>query len=188
MILLRRSASLVHQSVINLAKKCCEPTCTSESNCKNGSTQVSNGCGGYCTVCNKTGNYHCPDGSSVPDASMCKSDPDGIIVQDGSYCIIISKYQGYDAGNYAMAKTPSGWYFPSLTVMQKASQHIDIINQQLNKIGEPNLLNAWYWTNTYWSQHYVYAINPYTGQSTKTGSSEDSTVVSRAYFRFYKNC
>ena len=168
-------------------KKCCEPTCTTESNCKNGSTQVSNGCGGYCTVCNKTGNYHCPDGSSVPDASMCRSDPDGIIVQDGSYCIIISKYQGYGPGDVAMKSTPSGWKFPSLSVMQKASQHVGIINQQLNRIGEPNLLNTWYWTNTYWNENYVYAINPYTGVYTKTGAS-GGTTVSRAYHRYYKDC
>ena len=168
-------------------KKCCEPTCTNESNCKYGSTQVSNGCGGYCTVCNKTGNYHCPDGSSVPDASMCKNDPDGVIVQDGSYCIIISKYQGYGPGNEAIASTPAGWKFASLKVMQKASQHVGIINQQLNKIGEPDLLNTWYWTNTYWNENYVYAINPYTGVYTKTGAS-GGTTVSRAYHRYYKDC
>ena len=176
-------------TLYKLCKACCEPTCSDESNCKYGSSQVSNGCGGYCTVCKKTGNYHCPDGTSVPEASMCKSDPDGIIIQEDNFCIILSKYQGYNYGDKAMNSTPSGWRFASLSVMQKVSEHVGTINQQLNKIGEDNLLNSWYWTNTYHSDCCVYAVNPYSGAVFKTVHPESGQPgISRAYYRYYKNC
>ena len=172
-------------------KACCEPTCQNESNCKYGSSTVDDGCGGSCTVCNKTGNYHCPDGSSVPDVSMCQKDPDGVIIQEDGFCIILSKYQGYGYGNSAIASTPAGWKFASLSVMQKASLHIDLLNQQLNKIGEPDLLNTWYWTNTYFvytdEEQLVYIINPYSGEYRESAGRGESGIH-QAYYRYYKNC
>lgn len=121
---------------------------------------------------------------------MCQKDPDGVIIQEDGFCIIISKYQGYDYGNRAIDKTPTGWKLASLSVMQEASKHISLINQQLNKIGESDLLNTWYWTSTYWntSRQLAYAINPYTGNTVKTTPVSEGGAFEQAYYRYYKNC
>ena len=182
------SCTVNGQTTYSSCKECCEPTCQDETNCGNGYVTQDNGCGGTCRVCKKEVMIHCSDGTTVSDASLCPQNPDGVEVDDGDFCIILSKYQGYDKGNFAMEKTPSGWKFASLNVMKKATKHISAINRILNDMGEPNLYNDWYWTNTYWSTHYVYAINPYSGEIVKTGSSADSTVISTAYYRYYKDC
>ena len=169
--------------------KCvCSPTCTDESDCSNGTETIANGCGGTCTVCKKEVMIHCSDGTTVSDASLCPQNPDGVEVDDSDFCIILSKYQGYGYGDKAIASTPSGWKFASLEVMKQISKHIDSINKILNDMGEPNLYNNWYWTNTYWTTDYVYAINPYSGEITETGNKADAGVVFRAYYRYYKEC
>lgn len=131
---------------------------------------------------------HCSDGTIVSNASLCPKDPDGVEVDDGDFCIILSKYQGYGRGNTAIESTPPGWKFASLEVMKTATKHISAINRILNDMGEPNLYNDWYWTNTYWSSLFVYAINPYTGEVIKTGSSDTPGTVYEAYHRYYKDC
>lgn len=135
---------------------------------------------------------HCSDGTIVSDASLCPKDTDGVEVDDGDFCIILSKYQGYGYGDRAIASTPPGWKFASLEVMKKASKHISAINRILNDMGEPNLYNDWYWTNTYHNppeNSLVWVVNPYTGELYKTVHPEGGQVgISKAYHRYYKDC
>ena len=171
-------------------KECCEPTCRDETNCGNGYVTQDNGCGGTCRVCKKEVMIHCSDGTIVSNASLCPKDPDGVEVDDGDFCIILSKYQGYGRGNTAIESTPPGWKFASLEVMKKASKHISAINRILNDMGEPNLYNDWYWTNTYHNppeNSLVWVVNPYTGEQLKSVGGDDAGI-SFAYYRYYKDC
>ena len=111
-------------------------------------------------------------------------------LDDGDFCIILSKYQGYGYGDRAIASTPPGWKFASLEVMKTATKHISAINRILNDMGEPNLYNDWYWTSTIWSssRYLAYAINPYSGETVKTKPIEEGGAFEQAYYRYYKEC